>query len=84
METSNHNIVTVSQIGAYVKRLLESDVNLKNIYVKGEISNFTHHKTGHLYFDLKDEGGVLNAVMFAGSTKKLNFNPENGDRKSVV
>ncbi|MCI8590611.1 MAG: exodeoxyribonuclease VII large subunit [Clostridiales bacterium] len=78
METSNHNIVTVSQIGAYVKRLLESDIHLKNIYVKGEISNFTHHKTGHLYFDLKDAGGVLNAVMFAGSTKKLNFNPENG------
>lgn len=78
MEQTNRKIVTVSQIGVYIKRLIESDGHLRNIFIKGEISNFVHHKAGHLYFDLKDEGGVLNAVMFASSAKNLTFQPENG------
>ena len=58
--------------------LLDSDELLGNVLVKGEISNFTNHRTGHFYFSLKDEGGVLRAVMFRSYTQGLKFLPENG------
>lgn len=78
MENNERKVFTVSQVGVYIKSLLEGNINLKNIYIKGEISNFVHHKAGHLYFDIKDEGAALNAIMFAGSAKNLKFAPENG------
>ena len=71
-------ILTVGQVNAYVKQLLESNKILSSIYVRGEISNFTDHYTGHLYFSLKDENGVIPAVMFRSSAEKLKFLPENG------
>ncbi len=80
MEDNGRKIFTVSQIGSFVKGILESNPMLKSISIKGEISNFVHHKAGHLYFDLKDEGAVLNSVMFAGSVKSLRFAPQNGMR----
>lgn len=80
MTENSRTIFTVSQIGSYVKGLLESNTVLKSISIKGEVTNFVHHKAGHLYFDLKDEGAVLNAVMFAGSVKYLKFAPANGMR----
>ncbi len=80
IEDNAKKIYTVSQIGSYVKGILESNPLLKSISIRGEISNFVHHKAGHLYFDLKDEGAVLNSVMFAGSTKFLKFAPQNGMR----
>lgn len=80
MEDNGRKIYTVSQIGSFVKGILESDPMLKSISIKGEISNFVHHKAGHLYFDLKDEGAVLNSVMFAGSVRYLRFAPQNGMR----
>lgn len=72
-------ILTVSQINTYIKSIIEQDVNLKNIYVEGEISNFTnHYRSGHLYFTLKDENSTVKAVMFRNAASRLKFSPENG------
>ena len=72
-------ILTVSQINTYVKSIIEQDFNLENIYVSGEISNFTnHYKSGHLYFTLKDESSTIKAVMFRNAASRLKFSPENG------
>lgn len=70
--------LTVTQVNEYIKMLLDGDELLGNILVKGEISNFTNHRTGHFYFSLKDESGILRAVMFRSYTQKLSFIPENG------
>lgn len=70
--------LTVSQINAYINKMLKFDNNLKNIYVKGEISNYTAHKSGHSYFTLKDEKSQIPAVMFKGRKHSLKFQPENG------
>ncbi len=73
------SILTVSQINTYLKSIIEDDFNLRNIYISGEISNFTnHYRTGHLYFTLKDEKGAIKAVMFRQNTSRLKFIPENG------
>ncbi len=72
------NILTVTQLNEYVKMLLDKNQMLASVYIKGEISNFVNHRTGHFYFTLKDEGGTLRAVMFKGSNSKLKFLPENG------
>lgn len=72
-------ILTVSQINTYLKSVIEDDINLRNIYISGEISNFTnHYRTGHLYFTLKDEKGAIKAVMFRQSASRLRFIPEDG------
>ncbi len=72
-------VLTVTQLNLYVKSLLESSTYLKNIYISGEISNFTnHYRTGHLYFSLKDNTGIIKAVMFKSSAVKLKFNLQNG------
>ncbi|MBE6605472.1 MAG: exodeoxyribonuclease VII large subunit [Ruminococcaceae bacterium] len=72
------NILTVTQLNEYVKMLLDKNQMLASVYIKGEISNFVNHRTGHFYFTLKDEGGTLRAVMFKGANSKLKFLPENG------
>ncbi|WP_295609165.1 exodeoxyribonuclease VII large subunit [uncultured Methanobrevibacter sp.] len=70
--------LTVSQINAYINRKLKFDNNLKNVYVKGEISNFKTYPSGHSYFTLKDERSQIPAVMFKGRKHSLKFQPENG------
>lgn len=71
--------VTVSQLNSYVKVLLESDDNIRDIFVSGEISNFkNHYASGHLYFSLKDEKSIVNAVMFSGDARKIKFNLSDG------
>ena len=73
------NIITVSDLNEYIKSKLESDRYLFDVYLRGEISNFTnHYKTGHFYFRIKDETSVIDAVMFRGNNAKLKFLPENG------
>ena len=71
------NIFTVAGINEYIKNLIENNRVLCDIYVMGEISNFTNHRTGHFYFTVKDDKSVLKAVMFGGSSK-VKFMPENG------
>lgn len=72
-------ILTVSQLNLYAKSLLEQDMNLNNVFVSGEISNFTdHYRSGHLYMSLKDNAASISAVMFAGNASRLKFRPENG------
>lgn len=74
----NQNILTVSQLNAYIKSKFDFDEVLSSIWIKGEISNFKNHTSGHMYMTLKDETGVIKAVMFKGSTFSLRFMPENG------
>lgn len=69
---------TVSQLNRFIKQMLDGTSILNNIWVKGEISNFKRHYTGHCYLTLKDEGGVLKAVMFKANATRLAFAPENG------
>ena len=72
--------ITVTQLNQYLKSVLEADLNLRNICVLGEISNLTIHGSGHIYLRLKDENGIISAVMFRSSAAKLRFRPENGMR----
>ena len=71
-------IATVSQINNYIKKILDQNIILNNVWVKGELSNFKLHYSGHIYTTLKDEGGVLKAVMFKGAASKLMFAPKDG------
>lgn len=70
--------LTVSQINAYINKKMKLDPNLKNIYVKGELSNINIYRSGHIYFTLKDEGSQISAVMFKGMRRFLNFEPKDG------
>ncbi len=70
--------ITVSALNESIKALLEETPSLRRVYLRGEISNFTNHRSGHLYFSLKDEGSLIRAVMFRGSASRLAFLPENG------
>ena len=72
------SVYSVGQVNAYIKHMFEQDFALNNIYIKGEISNCKYHTSGHIYFTLKDAGGVLACVMFAGNRKGLNFKLEEG------
>lgn len=74
----NKEYLTVSQLTKYIKYKVENDVNLREVYLKGEISNFKAHTRGHFYFTIKDEGSRINAVMFASSASKVKFIPEDG------
>lgn len=74
---------SVGQVNRYIKNMFTQDYVLKKIYVKGEISNCKYHTSGHIYFSLKDETGVLNCVMFAGSRRGLAFRMKDGDRVVV-
>ena len=69
---------TVSEINAYIKTLMDYDMVLGDIWIEGEISNFKHHWSGHMYLSLKDENSSIKAVMFKGANEKLKFIPENG------
>lgn len=72
-------ILTVSQINRYIKSIFESDKKLADLYVRAEISNFTHHyRSGHFYFSLRDEHSAIRAVMFREHASELPFEPEDG------
>lgn len=74
------NIYSVGQVNRYVKNLFVKDFVLKKVYVKGEVSNCKYHPSGHIYFSLKDETGVLSCVMFAGHRRGLAFRMKDGDQ----
>ncbi len=76
---SNITVVSVSQINQYIKDLIDAQRVLQNIYIRGEIANFTNHaKTGHLYFTLKDDKSSIRAIMWSSNSAKLKFEPQNG------
>ncbi|WP_445612679.1 exodeoxyribonuclease VII large subunit [Geobacillus sp. YF-1] len=70
--------VTVGALTKYIKRKFDVDPHLRDLWVKGEISNFKQHSRGHMYFTLKDSQGRIAAVMFAGYNQHLPFRPEDG------
>lgn len=70
--------LTVSQLNRYIKSVLDEANLLQNIYVAGEISNFKHYPSGHIYFTLKDSASQLKCVMFSSDNTSLRFRPENG------
>lgn len=70
--------VSVTDLNKYIKDKIANDENLNNVFVKGEISNFKHHYTGHMYFTLKDENSLIKCIMFKTYTANLKFNPRDG------
>ena len=78
------NPITVTELNRYVKEKVAEDEYLNSVYVKGEISNFKHHYSGHMYFTLKDENSLIKCVMFKSQTATLNFLPKDGMKVLVL
>ena len=74
----NDKYITVTQLTKYIKYKIDTDRNLQEVFLKGEISNFKAHTRGHYYFTIKDENSRINAIMFASQTKKIKFVPTDG------
>ncbi len=70
--------LSVSALTKYIKYKFDHDAHLKNVLLKGEISNFKHHSRGHFYFTLKDDKAQVSAIMFASSSKNVKFKPNDG------
>ena len=70
--------VSVHALNQYIKARFIQDTQLRNVYIKGEVSNYRPHPSGHLYFTLKDDSSRISAVMFASQAKKMNFELKNG------
>ena len=75
--------LTVSEFTSKLKAIFDSSIAFQNMYIKGEISNFKKHSTGHLYFSIKDEGSVINAMMWSKDVTKLTFVPKDGTKVLV-
>ena len=80
----NDKYITVTQLTRYIKYKIDNDVNLNEVFLKGEISNFKAHSRGHFYFTLKDENSRINAIMFSSQTSKIKFMPEDGMKVLVT
>ena len=78
------NVYTVKQVNAYIKNMFTQDFMLNRIYVKGEVSNCKYHTSGHIYFSLKDESGMIACVMFAGQRGGLSFHMSEGQQVVVL
>ncbi|PKK39227.1 Exodeoxyribonuclease VII large subunit [Clostridiaceae bacterium JG1575] len=76
-------VLSVTALNTYIKKILESDFLLRSVKVAGEISNFKNHSSGHLYFTLKDAGARINCVMFRGMRQKLKKLPKDGDQVTL-
>jgi len=76
-------VLTVSEINRYLKNIISSDILLSGLMVRGEISNYKNHYSGHMYFTLKDESSLIKCVMFRTNNCQLKFVPENGMRVIV-
>lgn len=79
-----YNAISVTELNKYIKGKFEDDERLNNILVKGEISNFKHHYTGHMYFTLKDENSLIKCVMFKTNTANLEFVPKDGMKVIIL
>ena len=76
--------ITVTQLNKYVKEKIAGDEFLNNVFIKGEISNFKHHYTGHMYFTLKDEKSLVKCIMFKSATVNLDFKPKDGMKVLIL
>ena len=79
----DNNYQTVGEFTRYLKLMFDTSTKMRNVYLKGEISNLKIHTTGHLYFSLKDETSKINAIMFSSSAKNLKFTPQEGTKVLV-
>lgn len=79
-----YNPITVTDLNKYIKNKIDGDEMLNNVLVKGEISNFKNHYTGHMYFTLKDESSLIKCVMFKSYTTHLSFMPKDGMKVMVL
>ena len=75
-------VSTVSQVNMYIKNMFVRDYALRQLRVKGEISNCKYHSSGHIYFTIKDQSSQLSCVMFATYTRGLTFRMKEG--QSVI
>lgn len=78
------NVYTVEQVNKYIKNMFSGDFMLRNICIKGEVSNCKYHTSGHIYFTLKDASGTISAIMFAGNRRGLKFQMKEGDKVMVT
>lgn len=78
MMLSTSDIISVRELNIYIKNKFAGDDFLSNLWIRGEISNFINHSSGHLYFTLKDEASKIKGVMFLSNARSLNFMPQNG------
>ena len=76
--------ITVTQLNSYIKDKIAEDEFLNTVYIKGEISNFKHHYTGHMYFTLKDENSLVKCIMFKTYTSHLDFVPKDGMKVLIL
>ncbi len=84
MYTPTPKVYSIGELNNYVKNILDSNENLNNILISGEISNYKPHYSGHLYMTVKDENASVKAVMFKGNVLKLRFTPENGMKVLIL
>ncbi|WP_339062486.1 exodeoxyribonuclease VII large subunit [Tepidibacillus marianensis] len=78
--SQEHTIYSISELTNYIKNLIDEDPILSAVWIRGEISNFTHHASGHMYFTLKDENSRIRSVMFARNNRMIRFIPKNGTK----
>ena len=78
-----YNPITVTDLNKYIKEKIAGDEILNNVLVKGEISNYKHHYTGHLYFTLKDENSLIKCIMFKSFASNLKFEPKDGMKVTI-
>jgi exodeoxyribonuclease VII large subunit len=81
---NENKYVTVSELTKFIKLVIDENPYLQRVYIKGEISNFKSHTSGHFYFTIKDESSRINAIMFSTSNKKLVFTPKDGMKVLVT
>ncbi|MFB5759529.1 exodeoxyribonuclease VII large subunit [Paenibacillus medicaginis] len=77
---AEQKIYSIKELNRYIRMKLESDRILSDVWIRGEISNFTHHSSGHMYFTLKDESSRIKSIMFASHNQRLPFVPKEGSR----
>lgn len=73
-------VLSIKELNRYIKMKMESDALLSEVWIRGEISNFTHHSSGHMYFTLKDADSRIKSIMFASHNQRLPFAPKEGAR----
>ena len=79
---ANRNIYSVAQVNSYIKNMFAQDFMLRQVSIKGEVSNCKYHTSGHIYFTIKDAGAAMNAIMFAGSRAAgLSFRMKEGGQE---